>query len=834
MASDIITEENELLNGSNRAAFKTYLQMQEAPFEGSRTGSEEDILEYEEPVLNCDACTRKRKCTLGEKVLLVVAAICVIIIIALAVAVGNSNKDQNLPQPCDDSDCLHAASSLLGAMDQTANPCEDFHQYACGGWLRETPIPPGYPVWDRFQELSYKNMYMLKNLIESHKLYGSAQEKVKTFYLSCMDESKITRTDTLNDFRSQVLNISSESGTFSITDILINVHSLSTWPFFRLIVGPDERSTDKNIIKIEAGDSPFPYNIFRHHGRKVQTRSTETTGPSTTASPKPKDASEKVNEATDNLTVTVNGTEKETGYTVVHTNSSKSIMENVAEYPKENVTELIDEYLKETSSMMVALWKRSKADADKEARQILELERRISLAHNIPVHVHNRSQAYRAMTLSDLHRKCSNINWSTYFSKVFKTSVPFSINSEVIVLHENSLVSTCEILKEYTKNNTVQRILQDYLQLSIVRSLKPYFDLSTFQDIAPDKEIEQEGEPWRRCAFYANKALGYATGAIYVNGTSSHTSFKQVKSIVDYVKKGFKNYLLHTIWIDDKTRHRAEEKIEEMIEKVSYPDYILDTKFVDDYYKQFALGNDWFRNLINWRAFDIYKMAAAMTEKYDRAKSWINPPVTVESDYSAMRNDIIFPIAMLHLPIYSQNGPGSMNFGALGSLIGHEITHAFDVQGRQYDGLGHLRDWFDPVTASRFNTTTQCMTEQYSKYKINNMAIDGVKTLEENIADNGGVRAALVAYELWMKEQGGDKIIPGTDLKRRQVFFISFAQLFCSKWKDEGIKQFLLRDSHSPGPFRIQGALSNSLTFQDVFECSRTAKYNPSTKCQVW
>lgn len=227
-------------------------------------------------------------------------------------------------------------------------------------------------------------------------------------------------------------------------------------------------------------------------------------------------------------------------------------------------------------------------------------------------------------------------------------------------------------------------------------------------------------------------------------------------------------------------------------------------------------------------------MSAALTEKYDRENSWINPPVTVDSDYSPVRNDIIFPMAMLHLPIYSPSAPGALNFGALGSLIGHEITHAFDVQGRQYDGLGHLRDWFDPMTATMFNTTTQCMNTQYSHYTIKNMAIDGAKTLEENIADNGGVRAALVAYELWLNEHGADKVVPGTDLKNKQIFFISFAQLFCSKWKDEGIKQFLLRDTHSPGPFRILGALSNSLTFPDVFECSRTAKYNPATKCQVW
>lgn len=833
-------EESEPLNENGRL---NNFKMEDSPFQDSRAGSEEDFLEYEEdePIFNCDVCKRRRRLTMPEKVLVGFSIICVIIIIALAAHIGKK-KDVKVPERCETTGCLKAASSLMGAMDMSADPCEDFHQYACGGWLKETPIPPGYPIWDRFQELSYKNMYMLKDFIESHTLHSSAQEKVRTFHRSCMAEGNIGRKKTIQDFKSLLANISKDGQVFNLLNILSEVHKLNTWPLFQLMVGPDERHPIQNIIKIEAASFPFPFGIFKSEEKTLlHERSANNTDRNETSS----ETDVESTTAGANTTVIINGTgssnttyvTKETSTVSTTTTTKIPHIKDTHPHPVHNLSELVKDYLRETSLLLQTLWDKSKAEADSIAEELLVLEKKLSLAHDIDLHIHNRSQAYNAMSVRTLQSKCGNmIHWTTYLNGLMGTaSKRVTDDTEVIVLHERALMEVCTIIQEYKQNTTLVGLLKQYIVMSMARSMFAYFDISTFDPtIDPDKEVDMEGEHWRRCTFYTNKALGLATGAIYVNATSVDKSMSRIKGLVDYVKKAFKDYLLRKIWMDSKTKQHAAGKIDEMIEKVSYPSFILNTTFLDQYYEQLSVGSDWFRNLLNWRTFTIQNMVKSLNEHFDRHSSWLNPPITVDSDYSPVRNDIHFPIALFHLPIYSNEGPSALNFGAIGSLIGHEITHAFDVIGRQYDGSGVLRDWWDPVTARQFNETTTCMKDQYDHFKINNHTINGEQTLEENIADNGGLRAAHIAYELWLKENGQEEPIPGVTLTNRQIFYVSFAQLYCSKWTDSGIEDFLLRDTHSPGPYRIQGALSNSLSFQDVFKCSYVSKYNPAKKCLVW
>lgn len=837
-------EESEPLNENGRI---TNMKMEDAPFQDSRAGSEEDFLAYDDdgPIFNCDSCKIKRRLTIAEKCLIGFGVVCLIVIIVLAAQVGKK-KDVKDPIRCANPGCLKAAHSVISAMDLSADPCEDFHQYACGGWLKETPIPPGYPIWDRFQELSYKNMYMLKNFIESHTLYGSSQEKVKHFLQSCMDESERTRSQTLTDIRGLLSNISMEEDDYIFIDVLLKIHKLNTWPLFEAVVGPNEKDPDHNIIKMEAGSSPFPYGIFKDEERQLlsersSNKTEEENSNTTNTDETTKTDKETVKSASGTET---NGTEisKERS-TLANMTTTKSPstrkphIKDTHPHPTHNLSELVKEYLRETSMVLQVLWKKTKEEADKEAELILDLEKKLSLAHDIELHIHNRTQAYNQMSVGDLQSKCDHLfSWKSYLNGLLGTpSRPITDQTQVIVLHEKALQEVCYIVQDYSRNKTAKSLSRRYMLLSLAKSMMRYFDMNTYNpDIDPDEEIEIEGENWRRCTFYTNKAFGLAAGAIYVNATSLDTYMSRVKELVDYVKIAFKQYLLRKIWMDEKTKQHAAGKIDEMIEKVSYPSYILNTTFLDDYYSQFKVGTDWFSNLLNWREFTLNNMVKTLNEEFDRKSHWLNPPVTVESDYSPVRNDIIFPIALFHLPIYSNDGPSALNFGAIGSLIGHEITHAFDIQGRQYDGFGKLRDWWNPVTAQMFNETTKCMKDQYDHYRIDNMTVNGEQTLEENIADNGGLRAANIAYELWTKEHGEEEQLPGVELTNRQIFYISFAQLYCSKWQDYGIRDYLLHDAHSPGPYRIEGALSNSLAFQDVFKCSYVSRYNPSTKCRVW
>ncbi|KAL3865324.1 hypothetical protein ACJMK2_006924 [Sinanodonta woodiana] len=790
------TDENELLNGSES---KTSMKMQDAPFE--RTGSEDDIIDYEDSSINCDQCHTRRKCTLLEKLLVLLLVVFLVIVIALAISLGKEKTmDKEAPSFCTRKECLNAASDLLRAMDLTANPCEDFHQYACGGWLKETPIPPGYPIWDRFQEVSYKNLYVLKTLLESNKMSGSAERKAQAFYESCMGESRMSRDQTLDNFR-QLLQRNLSSDNFNT--LLENVHNLDVWPFCRLITGPDERDPERVILKIEMGDSSFPYNVFLDENENI--RPTEET----------------INSSSNEAYISP------ASYTVPSPSTAR--------IPRANKTQLISDYKQETSVLLRLFWNMTLDDAANMADDVFKLEQALLKAHGTDVHIHNRSHVYHTVKVKDLQQNCSVLNWILYLNSILRTQEKqITDETDVVLLHDKAFNNVCQVVETYRANKTLESILFIYLKLRLARSIKPYFDISTFQaNIDPDEEVDLEGEHWRRCTFYTNKAMGFATGAIYVNGSEKETSVAQIKQLVDYIKRAFKDYLLRNIWIDDKTQALAAKKIDEIIEKVSYPGYILNSTFLDQYYEKFTIGSDWFQNVIHWRSFAVRNMGLMYWQKYNRS-SWINSPMTVESDYSPERNDILFPIAMLHPPIYTSDGPSPVNFGAIGSIIGHEITHAFDILGRQYDGIGRLMDWWDPTTLEQFNVTTQCMREQYNSYHVNEYQLDGARTLDENIADNGGIRAAHIAYELWLNEHGNQERLPGIPLTDHQIFYVSFAQMFCSIWKPGSIKDFLIRETHSPGPFRIQGVLSNSEAFSQVFQCPYTSKYNPDIKCRVW
>ncbi|GFR84335.1 endothelin-converting enzyme 1 [Elysia marginata] len=224
------------------------------------------------------------------------------------------------------------------------------------------------------------------------------------------------------------------------------------------------------------------------------------------------------------------------------------------------------------------------------------------------------------------------------------------------------------------------RDLRDYLALSVLRSFKQYFE----RDIFEIKNTEEDSidEPWKRCTFYTNKAMGFSTGAMYVKSTGSEDGVKNMERLITFVKIAFKDHLLHKFWMDKDTQKRAEKKVDAIIDKISYPSYILNDTFLDKYYEKLVVvPHDWLANLASWRKFLLGAMNSELKAVPDRKTSWLRPPVTVNAFYSATRNDVIFPIAMFHLPFYIPDGPGAVNFGAMGSIIGHEITHAFDIQG---------------------------------------------------------------------------------------------------------------------------------------------------------
>nr|XP_022287833.1 endothelin-converting enzyme homolog isoform X1 [Crassostrea virginica] len=797
--SNGVTESNELLSQghSEHTMIKEF----------DRVDSEDDILgEYREECKIGTGCLRKRtgleKCCGGFIIVLL------IVTLALIIALAQRRSGPEARQVCETKECILAASSILKAMDQSASPCTDFYTYACGGWDQDTPIPPGYSMWDRIQELSYTNLHHLKDILEKPKSpvnYDSGQ-KTRRFYQSCMSESRQGRQQTLADFTNLIRNVST-GGTFNLAVVLERIHLLDAWPLFTVTVGPNEKSAqDVNVARIDYGDSKYPFQNF----------------------PKPSDTSSPV--------ITEPQQDNENSTATHPTPSSKRVQRATPTYLSWDLKEIVDNYMKETKEILKVVFNKTEQEAEAMSKNLLELEKKIGWTRDSEHDIHNRSATYNTLKVKELQVKCPMLSWDMYLFKILSRShVTVGADTEVVVLHEGSLVQLCAVVGSYNKDAQKASILQHYLLVHLVKSLMPFFDVSTFDDNDAniEEEILNEGEQWRRCAFYTNKAFGFVTGAMYVNETEKGMSVKQIQNLVKDIKLAFKNYLLDKIWMDKNTRMHAEEKISDMLEKISYPTEILKSHFLDQYYAEFAVSDDWFMNLMSMKSFRVAKSVELFDKAVDR-HSWIQPPVTVEADYSPEKNDILFPIAMFHLPFYSPNGPQALNFGAMGAIIGHEITHAFDITGRQYDSKGKLKEWWDPYTAELFRETTQCMRDQYDGFKLGGLQVNGEKTLDENIADNGGLRAAYIAFQIWEKQNGNALPLPGINLSDKQLFFVSYAQMFCTKWKLSGLRDYLLSDRHAPGPLRVKGTLQNSNTFGKVFGCPFITEYSPQTKCEVW
>ncbi|BFZ23133.1 hypothetical protein BsWGS_26172 [Bradybaena similaris] len=225
-----------------------------------------------------------------------------------------------------------------------------------------------------------------------------------------------------------------------------------------------------------------------------------------------------------------------------------------------------------------------------------------------------------------------------------------------------------------------------------------------------------------------------------------------------------------------------------------------------------------------------------LRQPVDKSK-WDSPPSTVNAFYSPARNQIMFPAGILQPPFFSKAFPKSLNFGGIGVVVGHEITHGFDDEGRQYDKHGNLAQWWSNSSVEQFKGKAKCIVEQYGNFTVPeaNLKLNGINTQGENIADNGGLKQAFKAYRNWVSTQGKEELLlPGLDFDHNQLFFINFAQLWCTMMTEGEALRRIKTGYHSPGRLRVIGSAQNSPDFAQAFKCPVDSNMNPRKKCSIW
>ncbi|HET9409710.1 MAG TPA: M13 family metallopeptidase [Candidatus Sulfotelmatobacter sp.] len=346
------------------------------------------------------------------------------------------------------------------------------------------------------------------------------------------------------------------------------------------------------------------------------------------------------------------------------------------------------------------------------------------------------------------------------------------------------------------------------------------------QALTGQKEIQAR---WKRCVSLTDRELGEALGQRYVDATFGAEGKARMLKMVDALEKSLDSDIQNLSWMSDETKKQAKVKLQAIRNKIGYPDVWRDYSSVT------IKPDDLLGNIARADEFETKREIAKIDKPLDR-KEWGMTPPTVNAYYASNYNEIVFPAGILQPPFFDKNMDDAVNFGGIGLVIGHELTHGFDDQGRKFDPQGNLHDWWTPEDGKEFEKRAACVSDEYSNFvAVDNLKLNGKLTLGENTADNGGARIALAALERLIAEdktgKEGQKIDGFTPEQR---FFLGFARVWCEKRRPEMSRMLVSVDPHSPGKYRVDGVVENMPEFQRAWGCKAGQPMVAENACHVW
>ena len=340
---------------------------------------------------------------------------------------------------------------------------------------------------------------------------------------------------------------------------------------------------------------------------------------------------------------------------------------------------------------------------------------------------------------------------------------------------------------------------------------------------------EQIQDRWKRCVDATDGALGEALGQKYVELTFGADGKQRMLKMVDALEKSLDEDIHDLPWMTEDTKKQAKIKLDAIRNKIGYPDVWR------DYSKLEIARGDLVGNFLRANEFESRRQIAKIGKPLDR-KEWGMTPPTVNAYYSGSRNEIVFPAGILQPPFFDKTMDDAINFGGIGVVIGHELTHGFDDQGRKFDPQGNLRDWWTKQDGEEFEKRASCVEKEYSNFvAVDDLKLNGKLTLGENTADNGGARIALMALEHMIADdktgKEGEKIDGYTPEQR---LFLGFGRVWCEKRRPEFSRMLVSVDPHSPGKYRVNGVVQNMPEFQKAWGCKAGQPMVSENACRVW
>jgi putative endopeptidase len=641
-------------------------------------------------------------------------------------------------------------------LDKTCKPCDDFFQFAMGGWMKSNPIPPEYSTWGSFTVLADRNQQGLREILEASAKAdmpsGSNERKIGDFYWSCMDTAAIEGAGT-KPIDALLLRISLMK---SIADLQVTAARLQQQGFgvlFRFTSNQDAKDSTKVIATALQGGLGLP----------------------------------------------------ERDYYLRTDEKSKKLR---------------DDYSAHVARMLQLLGDAPEKSAA-EAATVLAIETSLAKASMSNVDLRDPIKTYHKMKVPEVQLLTPGFSWDTYLRSLGHGEV-----QELNVAQPNFFVALNAQL-----GSTPLEDWKTYFRWHLVDSAAPGLPEKFVDEdfdfrgriLTGAKEIQPR---WKRCVQSTDRNLGEALGQLYVQKYFPPEAKTRALEMVHNLVAALRDDLQTLPWMGPETRTQATAKLQAFAVKIGYPDKWR------DYSALRVDRSSYLQNLERSSEFEFQRRLNKIGKPVDRGEWGMTPP-TVNAYNNSSMNEIVFPAGILQPPFYDPKADDAINYGGMGAVIGHEITHGFDDHGSQFDGQGNLKNWWSAEDLKNFKERAQCVSDQFDGYVVDgDLHENGKLVLGESIADLGGLAISYAAYE---KSLQGKPRPPDRDgFTPEQRFFLGWAQVWGANERLEFARLMANTNPHPLPRFRGNGPLSNMAEFAQAFGCKKGDTMVREKVCKIW
>ena len=642
------------------------------------------------------------------------------------------------------------------ALDKSVDPCVDFYQYSCGGWLKSNPIPPDQASWGRFNELAERNRMELRGILENAAKASNRdanEQKIGDYYASCMDEDAINRKG-IAALKPEFDRIDAMKSKGDLPGLLAELHRQGIDVLFSFGSGPDFKNAKQVIAEADQGGLSLPERDYylRDDAKSVELR--------------------------------------------------KQYVEHVT-----NMFKLLGDSPEKSAA---------------EAQTVMNIETALAKASMPVTERRDPEKLYHKVSEQQWQALTPSLQWNKYITDL---GAPSFTSLNVVVPDFFKALDTelksisLDDLKTYMRWHFVHS-QAEFLPTPFVNENFNFFG----RTLTGAKELRPR---WKRCVSSVDGDLGEALGKEFVEKYFPPEAKARTLAMVKQVEDALRRDIQGLDWMTKATKKQALIKLDAIQNKIGYPNKWR------DYSTLKIVRGDALGNSLRANAFEVHRQLNKIGKPLDKQEWGMTPP-TVNAYYNPFQNNINFPAGILQPPFYDFKADDALNFGGIGAVIGHELTHGFDDEGRQFDAQGNLHDWWTPQDAKAFEQRAKCVVDEYSSFvAVDDVHLNGKLTLGENTADNGGLRIALMALLAGMNQ---DARVPAKldDYTPEQRLFLGWGQIWCQNQTPQIERMLALTNEHSPGKYRVNGVVGNMPEFQKAWGCKAGQPMVRQNACRVW